>query len=71
MKTKAEIVKDWLPRYTGRPLKAFGPYVLLTNFSHYVELFAKMDAIQPRYALAGGEPACTTSRCGGYSELNH
>ena len=41
MPTKAEIVKDWLPRYTGRPLKAFGHYVLLTNFSHYVELFAE------------------------------
>jgi AMP nucleosidase len=41
MKTKDEIVKDWLPRYTGRPLEAFGRYVLLTNFSNYVELFAE------------------------------
>src|SRR5947208_7741446 len=41
MKTKAEIVKDWLPRYTGRPLKAFGQYILLTNFSNYIELFAE------------------------------
>lgn len=40
MKTKAEIVQDWLPRYTGRPLEAFGHYILLTNFSHYVQLFA-------------------------------
>jgi AMP nucleosidase len=40
VKTKAEIVKDWLPRYTGRPLAEFGQYVLLTNFSHYVEDFA-------------------------------
>lgn len=40
MKTKAEIVQDWLPRYTGRPLEAFGHYVLLTNFYHYVQLFA-------------------------------
>ncbi|HMB02781.1 MAG TPA: AMP nucleosidase [Isosphaeraceae bacterium] len=40
MKTKAEIVKDWLPRYTGRPLGTFGEYILLTNFVHYVELFA-------------------------------
>src|SRR6202011_6037309 len=31
---------DWLPRYTGRPLAAFGQYVLLTNFSHYIEDFA-------------------------------
>jgi AMP nucleosidase len=41
VKTKAEIVKDWLPRYTGRPLQAFGPYVLLTNFSQYVDRFAE------------------------------
>jgi AMP nucleosidase len=40
MKTKAEIVHDWLPRYTGRPLGGFGKYILLTNFVHYVELFA-------------------------------
>jgi AMP nucleosidase len=41
MKTKAEIVHDWLPRYTGRPLNSFGKYILLTNFVHYVELFAE------------------------------
>jgi len=46
VKTKAEIVKDWLPRYTGRPLEAFGEYVLLTNFFHYVELFAKRFAVE-------------------------
>ncbi len=40
MKHKAEIVRDWLPRYTGRDLDAFGPYVLLANFSEYVEAFA-------------------------------
>jgi AMP nucleosidase len=41
MKTKADIVKDWLPRYTGRPLAEFGEYVLITNFIKYVELFAE------------------------------
>jgi AMP nucleosidase len=40
MKTKAEIVANWLPRYTGVPLADFGQYVLLTNFGHYLELFA-------------------------------
>jgi AMP nucleosidase len=38
--TKSEIVKDWLPRYTGRPLDEFGKYILLSNFVHYVEMFA-------------------------------
>ena len=41
MKHKAEIVRDWLPRYTGRRLEDFGQYVLLVNFSNYVELFAE------------------------------
>jgi AMP nucleosidase len=41
MKTKDEIVRDWLPRYTGRRLEEFGQYVLLVNFSNYVEMFAE------------------------------
>ena len=40
MKTKAEIVKSWLPRYTGTPIEDFGEYILLTNFSNYVDKFA-------------------------------
>lgn len=45
MKSKEEIVKNWLPRYTGAPLESFGEYVLLTNFSHYVQLFAKWNGV--------------------------
>jgi AMP nucleosidase len=41
VRTKNQIVKDWLPRYTGQPIDAFGKYVLLTNFTNYVELFAE------------------------------
>ena len=41
MKTKQEIVENWLPRYTGMPLDYFRPYVLLTNFNNYVEMFAE------------------------------
>ncbi|MFK7899660.1 MAG: AMP nucleosidase [Cyclobacteriaceae bacterium] len=40
MKTKEEIVKNWLPRYTGRKLEDFGEYILLTNFIDYVTYFA-------------------------------
>ena len=39
MRTKEEIVSNWLPRYTGVELGAFKPYVLLTNFSNYLDLF--------------------------------
>lgn len=41
MKTKEEIVANWLPRYTKRPLDEFGEYILLTNFNKYVEIFAE------------------------------
>ena len=41
MKTKKEIVDNWLPRYTGKELTEFGQYILLTNFQDYVERFAR------------------------------
>lgn len=41
MQTKEEIVKNWLPRYTGTPLEGFGKYILLTNFHNYVTKFAQ------------------------------
>ena len=40
MRTKEEIVQNWLPRYTGRSIEKFGEYILLTNFQLYVEMFA-------------------------------
>lgn len=40
MRTKQEIVVNWLPRYTKRPLEAFTKHILLTNFQKYVEIFA-------------------------------
>ena len=46
MRNKADIVKDWLPRYTGRPLGSFGHYVLLTNFSRYLDLFAARFGVE-------------------------
>jgi AMP nucleosidase len=46
MKTRADIVKNWLPRYTGQQLEKFGKYILLTNFSNYVELFAKWNKVR-------------------------
>lgn len=41
MKTKQEIVENWLPRYTERALEEFPKYILLTNFTKYVEIFSE------------------------------
>jgi len=41
MKSKKEIVDNWLPRYTGTPIENFGEYILITNFGNYVEIFAQ------------------------------
>jgi len=37
---KIDLAKNWLPRYTGMAIDDFGDYVLLTNFSSYIEEFA-------------------------------
>jgi len=46
MKTKEEIVQNWLPRYTGQQLENFGKYILLTNFENYVQLFAEWHNVE-------------------------
>jgi AMP nucleosidase len=46
MNNKEEIVNNWLPRYTGMALSEFGQYILLTNFSKYVELFATWNNVE-------------------------
>ena len=40
MKTKDEIVTNWLPRYTDTPLKDFGQHILLVNFDDYLHMFS-------------------------------
>src|SRR6187397_2129397 len=48
MKTKSEIVANWLPRYTGTPLKDFGKHILLVNFNNYVRMFAAWHGVPIR-----------------------
>ena len=45
MKTKKDIVNNWLPRYTGEQIENFGEYILLTNFSNYVSMFAEIHQV--------------------------
>ena len=48
MKTKAEIVANWLPRYTDTPLKDFGKYILLVNFEDYLNMFSEWHNVPIR-----------------------
>ena len=45
-RTKEDIAKDWLPRYTHRELADFGEYILLTNWTKYVEMFAAIYGVE-------------------------
>ena len=46
MESKEDIVKNWLPRYTGMPLEDFGKHILLTNFKGYMEHFCEMTGAE-------------------------
>jgi AMP nucleosidase len=66
MKSKSEIVENWLPRYTGVPLEEFGPHILLTNFGHYLEVFARiMEA-----PIRGRERPMQTATADGITMIN-
>ena len=66
MKTKEEIVKNWLSRYTGRELTDFTPYILLTNFNHYVELFAEWHNCK----IIGEDKAMPNASANGITIIN-
>lgn len=51
LKTKEAIVANWLPRYTGRPLDDFKEYIILTNFSKYIQLFSEWHNNAPIMGL--------------------
>jgi AMP nucleosidase len=51
LKTKEAIVANWLPRYTGRPLDDFTGYIILTNFSKYLQMFSEWHGNAPIIGL--------------------
>lgn len=59
MKTKSDIVTNWLPRYTGTQLEDFGKYILLTNFQSYLEMFAKWHDV-PIIGMDRAMPSATS-----------
>ncbi|MGR3810580.1 AMP nucleosidase [Jiulongibacter sp. NS-SX5] len=66
MKSKEDIVKNWLPRYTGTELDEFKPYVLLTNFSNYVDMFAEKFGVE----VKGKGRAMQTASAGNITIIN-
>src|ERR1700740_101499 len=66
MKTKEEIVDNWLPRYTGKKLEEFGQYILLTNFGGYVKMFAEWNNVP----VEGIERPMQTATAGNITIIN-
>ncbi|MCD6354649.1 MAG: AMP nucleosidase [Prolixibacteraceae bacterium] len=66
MKTKEDIVENWLPRYTGKKLESFGKYILLTNFQDYVERFARRFEVP----VEGGDKNMPSASAEGITIIN-
>jgi AMP nucleosidase len=66
MKTKEEIVNNWLPRYTGTALKEFGKYILLVNFDDYLRRFSEWFNV----SIVGAEKAMPTVTAEGITLIN-
>jgi len=66
MKTKQEIVENWLPRYTGIKLEDFGKFILLTNFDNYVKKFAEWNNVE----VFGQDRAMHSATAGGITIIN-
>lgn len=66
MKTKQEIVENWLPRYTGVKLEDFGQYILLTNFDNYVKKFAEWNNVE----VQGADRAMRSATANGITIIN-
>jgi AMP nucleosidase len=67
MKTKLEIARNWLPRYTATPIDQFGDYILLTNFYDYIERFAELFGCDIR---GEGRPMQTATNSKGLTIVN-
>jgi AMP nucleosidase len=67
MVTKLELVRDWLPRYTGMPLEQFGEYILLTNFQNYLLSFAEQFGCN---LYGEGRPMLAATNNAGLSIIN-
>lgn len=67
LKTKIDIAKNWLPRYTGTKIDDIGDYVLLTNFYDYVTKFAEQFNTEVKGI---GRPMQTATNSEGLTIIN-
>ncbi len=66
MNTKQDIVRNWLPRYTGTSLSDFGEYILLTNFNGYLDIFAEYNNVE----IKGRDKAMPNATYDGITFIN-
>ncbi len=66
MTTKEEIVNNWLPRYTGRNITDFEPYILLTNFKSYLTNFSEKYNVK----IKGEDKAMPSVSANGITMIN-
>lgn len=68
MKTKLDIAKNWLPRYTSTKIDDFGDYILITNFPDYVTTFAERFGCDVK---GMGKPMQTATNSEGLTIINY
>jgi AMP nucleosidase len=66
MKSKNEIVDNWLPRYTGREINDFSKYIILVNFGDYVKRFAEHHRVE----VFGSDKAMPNAKAEGVTIIN-
>jgi len=66
LKSKKDIVANWLPRYTGVSLEDFGEYIILVNFQNYVDLFAQWNGVE----VVGHDKAMRSATADNISIIN-
>ncbi|MDG1840733.1 MAG: AMP nucleosidase [Crocinitomicaceae bacterium] len=66
MKTKHEIIVNWLPRYTGLKKSEVGDYILLTNFQHYLNEFSQINNCK----IKGLDKAMPNASANGITMIN-
>lgn len=67
MKTKLDIARNWLPRYTGMKVEEYGDYILLTNFDDYMARFCRRFGCHPK---GKGRPMQAATNTQGLTMVN-